>query len=171
MSNKKIVILSHCILNEKSKAKGYVQEPETIEKVVLPYIQEGIGIIQLPCPEFTYLGNLRWGMTKDQYDTPAFRKHCRKILMPIIEQIEEYVNRGFSVVEIVGIKGSPSCGVFETCTGYTGGELSEESFKKQKAKLVSGSGVYIEELKKLLKEKELSVPIVQLNEEEKVIER
>lgn len=170
-AKKQLVILSHCILNEKSKVNGYVQEPETIEKVVFPYIRKSIGIIQLPCPEFTYLGNLRWGMTKEQFDTLAYRKHCQKILAPIVEQIEEYVDKGYSIVEVVGIKGSPSCGVFSTCVGYDGGEISSIQTNPQKARLVRGGGVYIEELIRLLKNKNITLPIVELDEEAKLINR
>ena len=40
-------------------------------------MSEDVGVIQLPCPEATFLGMRRWGMTREQYDVPAFRRHSQ----------------------------------------------------------------------------------------------
>lgn len=66
--NKKIIILSHCILNEYSKVKGYDKdenyEPNTLDFMKM-LMENNIGIIQLPCPETTCYGLKRWGHVKD----------------------------------------------------------------------------------------------------------
>ncbi len=83
-------------------------------------MDNNISIIQLPCPEITYYGVKRWGHVKDQFDTTHFRKHCRQLFSIYLEQIEEYINNGYEILGIVGIEGSPTCGVNKTCVGKWG---------------------------------------------------
>ena len=120
---KKIIFVSHCILNTASKVVLYNQEEIDAEEAlrlefVSTALKNGIQIIQLPCPEFTLYGSRRWGHVSDQFDNPFFRDHSRKILAPFIQQLKEYLsNDSFEVLGIVGIDGSPSCGVDYTCQG------------------------------------------------------
>ncbi|MBQ6126724.1 MAG: hypothetical protein IJI77_06875 [Erysipelotrichaceae bacterium] len=91
---KKIVFVSHCILNTASKVVLYNREDiDAEEKLRLQFLQKaldkGVQIVQLPCPEFTLYGAKRWGHVSDQFDNPFFRKHCRKILEPVIDQLKE----------------------------------------------------------------------------------
>lgn len=95
----------------------------------------------MPCPELTYAGLLRPSQTKEQYDTPAFRRHCRQIASSTADQVEEYVRNGFKVLAILGVEGSPTCGVEET------------SF--QEANL----GILVEELRSELKKRKVEVPM------------
>ena len=93
---KKIIFVSHCILNTASKVVLYNQEEIDAEenlriKFLNKAISNGIQIIQLPCPEFTLYGAKRWGHVSNQFDNTFFRKHCRKILEPIIDQLKEYL--------------------------------------------------------------------------------
>jgi len=78
--SKKLVLLAHCILNVNSKVVGLAQYAGALEDLVCGHIRRGSGLIQLPCPETTFLGLKRWGMTREQYDTPFYRSHCRNIL-------------------------------------------------------------------------------------------
>ncbi|KAB3536060.1 DUF523 domain-containing protein [Alkaliphilus pronyensis] len=163
--NKRIVIVAHCILNVNSKVVGLAQYGGAIRKLVTDYVNEGIGIIQLPCPEITFLGLERWGMTKNQYDTPSYRKHCKKLIEPYVEQIIEYLNNGYIIEEIVGIDGSPSCGVSLTCSGYKGGMVDEGHHQCHE---ISGSGIMIEELKGLLKEHNVNIPMSAISEKDEI---
>ena len=45
--------------------------------------------------------------------------------MPYLEQLQEYIKNGYKIVGLLGIDGSPSCGISKTCTGKWGGEFSE----------------------------------------------
>lgn len=71
--------------------------------------KEGFGIVQLPCPEFTYLGLNRPSMTYEQYNTPEYRKHCREILAPVLSQAKEYLKNEYEMAGLLGIQSSPSC--------------------------------------------------------------
>jgi predicted secreted protein len=62
-------------------------------------------------------------MTRNQYDNVAYRRHCAEILRPTLDTLEEFAKAGYEIEGVVGIKGSPSCGVTETCEGYEGGEV------------------------------------------------
>lgn len=120
----KIVFVSHCILNTASKVVLYNQEEieaeEALRKAFIRQaVDNGIQIIQLPCPEFTLYGAKRWGHVSDQFDNVFFRSHCRSLLRPILDQLKEYLANEdrFEVLGFVGIDGSPSCGVDYTCRG------------------------------------------------------
>ena len=160
--SKKIVVMCHCLLNSNSKISGLAHYPGALLPVVNKHLATGAGLLQLPCPEMSYLGLKRWGMSKDQYDTPFFRRHCRKILQPYIDQIAEYVANGYSVEQIIGVDGSPSCGVKHTCTGYCGGMIDAQN--TQPAREVDGTGVFIEELSAMLGERSLSIPFAAIDE-------
>ncbi|MCY1150802.1 MAG: hypothetical protein OWP43_00060, partial [Sphaerochaetaceae bacterium] len=154
---KKIVFVSHCILNVASKVVMYNQEEmdkeEALRKDFLnKAINNDVQIIQLPCPEFTLYGAKRWGHVKNQFDNIFFRNHCRKILIPIIEQIQEYLSNPemFKLLGIVGIDGSPSCGVDYTCFGNWYGSFENREDLDQtlaSCKFDKGNGVFIDVLK------------------------
>lgn len=162
--SKKIVLLAHCILNANSKVVGLSHYPGTLQEVVMPYLQNGTGIIQLPCPEMTFLGIKRWGMTREQYDTPAYRNHCRNLLIPVVNQIQDYLSSGYTIEGIIGVDESPTCGVNKTCVGYSGGELGCKEFKQPIAQEVPGKGIMIEILAELLREKNISIPFSAIKE-------
>ena len=92
MEQQKIVFVSHCALNTAAKVQRSAQEGEQEEKLRREFlhrvVDQGIQLIQLPCPEFTLYGASRWGHVKEQFDNPFFRDHCRKILQPIIQQMK-----------------------------------------------------------------------------------
>ena len=119
-----MVLLAHCILNPNAKIAGAAQTRGAIPGVLEGLLQDGVGIVQLPCPEQTFGGCRRWGMTREQYDVPCYRKHCRSLLEDVVDQMEDYLRNGYEVLGIVGVDGSPSCGVDRTCAGYKGGEIA-----------------------------------------------
>ena len=167
---KKIVFVSHCILNTASKVILYNREEiEAEEDLRLRFLRKaldrGVQIIQLPCPEFTLYGAKRWGHVSDQFDNPFFRKHCRTILEPIIDQLQEYLNNEdrFEVLGIVGIDGSPSCGVDYTCCGkclgaFDGREDLEETLRS--VRLKQGKGVFMDVLTEMLEENGLKDRVI-----------
>lgn len=162
--NKKIVLLCHCLLNSNAKINGLALYGGAHEPVVGKYLSAGAGIIQLPCPETTYLGLKRWGMTRDQYDTPFYRRHCRALLQPYIDQLLDYRRNGCSIEAVVGVDGSPSCGVRFSCEGYCGGMIDYQH--PQSAHEVAGKGVFIDELAKMLDENNIAIPFESINENE-----
>ncbi len=171
-----IIFVSHCVLNTASKVvmfdeEGMVKEESLRRSFLTKALEMGVQIIQLPCPEFTLYGANRWGHTKNQFDNPFFIEHCRKILEPVVTQLKEYIKNTekFNVLGVVGIDGSPSCGVEYTCLGDWGGNLSGRDDLKDKinsAALVKGSGVFMEVLFQILKEEGIRVDITGLYAEE-----
>ncbi len=162
--NKKIAVLAHCLLNVNAKVAGLALYEGVHREVVLPLIQSGVGIIQLPCPETSYLGLQRWGMSKNQYDTPFYRAHCRTLLIPTVEQIQEYLANGYEIEAVFGVDGSPSCGVQYHGFGYRGGMIDGAEAQKTLLHEASGSGVYFDELKRLLAEKGLQIKLCSVSE-------
>ncbi len=161
----KIVFVSHCILNVASKVVMYNKEEmdkeEALRKEFLKKaINNDVQIIQLPCPEFTLYGAKRWGHVSNQFNNVFFKNHCRKILEPIIEQIQEYLDNPemFKLLGIVGIDGSPSCGVDYTCFGNWYGSFEDREDLDQtlaSCKFDKGNGVFIEVLRNMLSENKI----------------
>jgi predicted secreted protein len=149
--SREIVVVAHCHLNVNTKIQGPVDYSGVRAEVIAPLIAEGVGIVQLPCPEATYLGMKRWGMTVEQYDTPSYRRHCRAILSPVLDTLAALAADGCVIRTVLGVEGSPSCGVDTTCTGFTGGEV-DESALAQSAVSARGSGVFMDELRAILGE-------------------
>lgn len=171
---KRLLIVSHCILNTASKVamdEKELQEEYRLRRTLMTKVMENdIQLLQLPCPEFILYGSRRWGHVKDQFDHPHFRKECRKMLEPVLMQLEEYLRYPdeYQVLGIVSVDGSPSCGYGLTCRGNWGGELSgnmdEVSVKVGTCKGVKEPGVLMEILEKELKERELQVPIYNMKD-------
>ena len=129
----KIVVVAHCILNQNSRVRGIAYYAGMINEIVDVIRKHEVGIIQMPCPELIYAGLLRPSQTKEQYDTLAFRRHCRQIASSTADQVEEYVRNGLKVLAVLGVEGSPTCGV------------------------EPGSGILIEELQSELKKRKIEV--------------
>lgn len=166
---KKIVFVSHCILNIASKVVMYNQEEMDAEeslrkKFVHLAIDNDIQLIQLPCPEYTLYGAKRWGHVSNQFDNVFYRKHCRNVLEPILDQLKEYLanEERFEVLGFVGIDGSPSCGVDYTCTGCWFGSFEKRSNLQETLKscrLSKGPGVFMDVLQEMLREEGLNEQI------------
>jgi predicted secreted protein len=110
----KIIFLSHCCLNQNAKVRGIASYSGAITPLINLLLEEGIGIYQMPCPEMTYLGNMRWGQVKDQYNNPMFRRHCKSIAEIIVDQVENYLQCGYKILGFVMMDGSPVCGLNRT---------------------------------------------------------
>jgi predicted secreted protein len=42
-------------------------------------------VVQIPCPETSYVGLKRWWFTKELYDSVSYRRHCRRIAKAVSE--------------------------------------------------------------------------------------
>lgn len=103
------------------------EENQLIKELLKEVFDKDIELLQLSCHEFIMYGSKRWGHVKNQFDNPFFRKNCKLILNPIIEQLKEYNNNKdrFQILGIVSVEGSTSCGYNLTCKGNYRGELEE----------------------------------------------
>lgn len=155
---KKIAFVAHCILNQNAKVNGFAFYPAMIFEMAKVLHKFDFGLVQLPCPETTYAGTRRWWYVKEQYDNPGFREHCRRILEPIFNQIEEYGKEGYKIV-IIGLDGSPSCGVkISGRSDKWGGPPEIPSEERENYPTAKRPGVFMEELFKGIEARGLEVP-------------
>jgi len=161
---KKIVIVAHCVLNVNSKVESLATYPGAIKSIVTDYINDGCGIIQLPCPETTFCGLQRWGMSRNQYDNPNYRRHCRQILTPVVDQVKMYVKNGYSIKEIMCVNGSPSCGLDYSFEGYRGGLVDSSAADPSLIEKKNLKGIFIEELDKMLAEEGVTIKFTAFDE-------
>ena len=168
---KEIVVVSHCVLNSNAKVEGLSEYSGVLSEVVDIIVQRGAGIIQLPCPEMFIYGIKRWGHVKEQFDTPHFRNQCKELINPIVQQLVNYKNNGYDIIGLIGIDGSPSCGVNKTCSGDWGGEFMENGGMSYKAmekiqnfKFADGPGVLMEEIKEEFHKNGIDIPFMAIDE-------
>lgn len=130
LSGKEIPVVAHCLLNPLTRVRGL----QPVE------FRPAGPAVQLPCPEFLYLGPERWAATRNQLDVPQFKRFCRYLITPYADLLEMLAGQG-ARLRIVGVAGSPSCGIFTTSAGYAGGRVRECEHAR-----VCGRGVFMEEL-------------------------
>jgi predicted secreted protein len=106
---KRILLVSHCILNQNTVITNEARAEGAVLSAASWAIREGFGIVQLPCPEFTFLGLDRPPMTYEEYDNLEYRTHCRGILKTVLDQVEEYRRNDYEITGLLGIQSSPSC--------------------------------------------------------------
>lgn len=166
--DKKMVLLSHCLLNINAKVYGLATSRGAQEELINFLLEKGYGIIQLPCPEMGFEGIKRWGQVKEQLDTPFFRKYCKEIFVPILEQIIDYNKNGYRIAALIGVNGSPSCGVNKTCSSESwGGEISNwQTIEEimQQMNMIESPGVFIEQISKLLEANGIKLPVLAVEE-------
>jgi predicted secreted protein len=110
LRSKNLIMVCHCVLNQNSVVCPLARTMGSF-KFVKKLIDEGIGIIQLPCPEFKFLGTTRKPMDKEEYDIPEYRSLCKGLLIPVIEDMEIYLKDGYVIKGIIGINESPTCSI------------------------------------------------------------
>lgn len=155
--SKKVILVAHCILNQNAKIDRCAHYPGALREVTQTLLDAGIGIIQLPCPELQYLGLDRQAdkdkeTTIESEDTRVgvlMKKTvpkvlCGKISYDLIYQIKQYQHNGFTVVGMLGINGSPTCGV----------ETTWEDGKE-----TAGSGIFIKIFKEESADQDVNIPI------------
>ena len=164
---KKIVLISHCYLNVNSKLEGIAIYSSVLKQLINVLIEKECGIIQLPCVEQYVCGIKRWSQVCNQLDNPYYRKECQKLLTPIVEQVIDFYNNGYRIIGVIGVNGSPSCGVDYTCIGDWGGEFGEEynfENKLHSLKMENKYGIMMDELRKLLLNANIDIPFIGLDE-------
>ncbi|HWQ64987.1 MAG TPA: hypothetical protein VN429_11265 [Methanospirillum sp.] len=166
---KKIILVAHCLLNVNAKVDGLARYQGVHDEIISSLIQKGYGIIQLPCPEMGYYGIRRWGNVFEQMDIPAYRRYCRKILSPIVDQIQDYQKNEYEIAGVIGVDKSPSCGVHKTCCSdrYKGEITCINNLNTITNSLCyrDGQGIFIEEFHSLILETGISIPFYAIDEE------
>lgn len=148
MSDKKVVFVPHCILNQNVRASGKEKSNGSIKEIVNFFVEAEIGIVQLPCPEVEFDGGLnRIFRTKESYNK-NYRNRCREISLKILKDIKGYLEKDYNVLGILGVEFSPTCGVYRV---------------ENEKKIASGKGILIEEIEKEMRKENFQVPIISVN--------
>ena len=109
--SKRIIFVSNCILNQNVVVDPLARSKGAYSDIVKTIMDYGIGIHQLPCPEFRHLGLSRKPMTKGEYDTSEYRELSREIGLDAMNIIKEYLDHDYNIIGLIGINSSPSCGI------------------------------------------------------------
>jgi predicted secreted protein len=155
--SKKVMLVAHCVLNQNAKLDECAFYPGAIHEVSEVLINSDVGILQMPCPELLCLGLDRQvekgtNPTVEEEDTRIASRLAEKrgqailhkIVDDLIYQVREYHKEGFTIKGIVGMNGSPSCGVESTWAD------DEER---------QGPGAFIRILREKLEQNDFSIPM------------
>ena len=187
--SRRVVFVAHCILNENTRYLGGAFRPGVVDEVLETYVRQGIGIYQMPCPEQRAWGGVlkRWILLFYGSEgtaihrlrgliVPLFlaytRAFYRRLAARVARDIQDYARSDFEVVGIVGIGGSPSCGVDRTLdlkrslpvlASTPIDQLDRETFNERAIVrcLAEGQGLFIEALERELDRRGLHVPFLE----------
>ncbi|MFZ1128040.1 hypothetical protein [Methanoregula sp.] len=127
MNEKRIIFVSHCVVNQCARARGIKTKlnGKVIVKPIIDFIIEhNVGMIQLPCPEIKYEGLNRRACGQNHYNNQLFNKICKEYAEKIKKLILQYQDEGYSIIGFVGIEYSPTCGITRTTLGN--GKIANE---------------------------------------------
>lgn len=127
----RVVLLSHCLLNENVRYLGGAGRAGGVQEVVDGYLSSGVGIYQLPCPEQRAWGGVlkrrmlllygaggTWRAPVARLVTTSYLQYTRivyrRLAHRVTKDVVDYRRSGVEVVGLVGVGGSPSCGVRTT---------------------------------------------------------
>jgi predicted secreted protein len=153
---RRVAFVAHCLVNQNAKVSEFARCPGMVVPLVEQLRDNGYEIQQLPCPEMAYLGVSRWWQSREQYDTPGYRRHCRTLARTVVDIVSVYREHDYEVV-IIGLDGSPSSGVRLTSTKVSWGGRPEGGVAGGSDR-VAGMGVWIDELKREFESRGLPFP-------------
>ncbi|MFA9436581.1 MAG: hypothetical protein ACEROO_05555 [Candidatus Bathyarchaeota archaeon] len=125
--------------------------PGLEEDIVKIALDQGVGFVQLRCPETRLHGIERLPMPKDSYDKPKIREKYRQQAEGEVAQLKEFVRNGAEIIAIIGAEASPSCGIHYVAKWKPGIDKKDRKWPDT-VDFVEGRGVYMEELEKQMTE-------------------
>jgi uncharacterized protein YbbK (DUF523 family) len=182
----RVVFVSHCLLDQNTRYPGGAFRAGAVVEVIEPYLRQGVGICQMPCPEQAVWGGVGkrhlvrfWGRPRTRllarlglapflrYTRLRYRRLARRVA----REVADYQANRVEVVAVVGVGTSPSCGVATTVdmaaalgpvTGCPFGRLDRQVVNGAIAAAArSGPGIFIDELGRALDRRRLSVPFLE----------
>lgn len=183
--SKKVIFVSHCILNENVRYLGGAFRKGGVDEIIDALQEQSIGIVQMKCPEQRVWGGVLKKELLRAYGIrntlmyhfvglyiPLFilytKRKYKVLAKQVVMEIKDYIDSGFEVVGILGIGGSPSCGVnkildieksieFLTNTKIENIDRNESNHVLLRKCSADGSGFFVEALKNELKQKNIEV--------------
>lgn len=168
-------IVSHCLLNPRTRVHILGKNFDISRKITNFFLYKSIGIIQLPCPEFTAMGYLRNPQGRQQYDNTFFIKHCKKELENYVDMVSELIKNRNTPLCYIGIQGSPTCSINwgrHKTNRYNTESMIEDNISTNASKFrgcksknlcnnTSNFGVMTAVLDEMLKEREIIIPYLE----------
>jgi hypothetical protein len=126
--SRRVAFVAHCLLNQNARYQGGASRPGALFAGIADLIPGECGVVQLPCPELPAWG----GPDKPFLWLPVARSRVAKAILGlaglplfllwtraslssqarrVAREIRAYQDRGYEVELVVGIDGSPTCGV------------------------------------------------------------
>jgi len=181
----RVLFLSHCLLNQNTRYPGGAVAGGVVSDAVISPMQEGVGIVQMPCPEQRVWGGVRkrhllWALDHPRITgigvvlMPLIRRYLRVryrlLARRVAKEVEDYLRSGLEPLAVVGVAGSPSCGVESTldltkagCAirARPPGPLTAHWMHDVVVGAATGPGrgVFVEELVRELRRRDLDVPL------------
>jgi predicted secreted protein len=137
------------MLNVHSLEANLAEYSGLEEDIVKTAIEQGVGFVQLRCPETKLHGIERLPMPKESYNKPNIRESYRKQAEREVAQLKEFVKNGAEIVAVIGAEASPSCGIHYVAKWKLGTEPKDRKWPDT-IDFVEGRGVFMEELEKQL---------------------
>lgn len=129
----RVIFLAHCLLNQNTRYLGGACRACCVEEIVRQCIELDLGIVQMPCPEERAWGGVMKRRFLRLYGLARRRgvprgavaaigvaarfltgRIYRRLARQVARQVKDYDAAGWRVVGIIGVDGSPSCGVTAT---------------------------------------------------------
>jgi predicted secreted protein len=182
----RVVFVSHCLLNQNVRFLGGATCPGATDQVVPGLLDTGAGLVQMACPE-----QYAWGGVCKRYTMRAYgadrtvlrwvrrpatwlfliytRLAYHRLARRVAAQIADNIRSGYRVESIVGIGGSPSCGVHTTIdlpavlddiAGRDPAALDRREFNQHviAGHSRAGSGMFIAALRRNLRRRAIDIP-------------
>jgi len=147
--SKKIIFAAHCLLNQNARAKTVAKCSGAVKEFLNFCVKNNYGIVPIDCPQLMFEPMDRRPETKEFYNNKKSRKISETVAKKVIEQMKLYRRNGYKIEGIYGVEGSPTCGAVKTHVRN----------KENKVVSVEESGIFFEELERVLKNNHLSVKI------------
>ena len=179
--SRKVAFVSHCLLNQNTRYLGGACRACCVREVVDGLLDRDIGIVQMPCPEQLAWGGVLKRHLLRMYGHPRAaalagiaRAYSRivfhRLATRVASEIADYVDAGFTVEAVIGVDGSPSCGVATTVDmrgalrDIAAADPRQLTIDGQNAlvrqHLEAGPGLFIEQLQRELRRRRLEVSFV-----------
>lgn len=150
--SKRCVFVSHCMMAMCVRAEGTVKQFPAIVKPVIQFcLDNDINILQMPCPETQCAsGGLGRGTHgKKWYEDNGLRFTAKEIAVDQAKYMHRLQEDGNKILAIIGIDFSPACAV---------------NYLNRGPAIYKAEGIYIEELKKVMKALGLNIPFMGVNQ-------
>jgi len=142
----RFVAVIDCILNQNVRDRGAASFPGMNFELLQLCHEQGVGVMQMPCPEVLALGFERKrpaGTTiRQALDTEAGRRSCSDLAASVAERIQAALAEGSRLLAVLGGNPlSPGCAVHDDERG-----------------LLLESGIFMQELQRELRLRGIDVP-------------